>query len=225
GRPGVRRPPSKGGPFGRCRETPREARSFLRRPCAPARPAGGSPSPLPFPLLLPPSRAPDTAGPGGGRPSSDSARAAAPPLPARASSTQRPVALFSSSPQNCPPSCSTMLILLAFIILFHITSAALLFISTIDNAWWVGDGFFTDIWHQCFNETNCTALDNSLPGLCVMIGASVYTDRRAELHRAPLYSRLEVEGGRFGYSYVLAWVAFAFTLLSGLMYLVLRKRK
>ncbi|KAL7979354.1 hypothetical protein Chor_015378 [Crotalus horridus] len=56
-----------------------------------------------------------------------------------------------------------MLILLAFIILFHITSAALLFISTIDNAWWVGDGFFTDIWHHCFNESNCTALDPTLP--------------------------------------------------------------
>ncbi|XP_034297370.1 epithelial membrane protein 2 [Pantherophis guttatus] len=167
-----------------------------------------------------------------------------------------------------------MLILLAFIILFHITSAALLFISTIDNAWWVGDGFFTDIWHQCFNETNCTALDNTFPEypsiqtvqatmilstilccvaffvfilqlfrlkqgerfvltsiiqllscLCVMIGASVYTNRRSELHRGLTYGRFEVESGRFGYSYVLAWVAFAFTLLSGLMYLVLRKRK
>lgn len=58
-----------------------------------------------------------------------------------------------------------------------------------------------------------------------MIGASVYTNRRSELHRGLIYSRLEVESGRFGYSYVLAWVAFAFTLLSGLMYLVLRKRK
>ncbi|KAM3826859.1 epithelial membrane protein 2 isoform 1-T3 [Vipera latastei] len=167
-----------------------------------------------------------------------------------------------------------MLILLAFIILFHITSAALLFISTIDTAWWVGDGFFTDIWHRCFNETNCTALDHTLPEypsiqtvqatmilstilccvaffvfllqlfrlkqgerfvltsiiqllscLCVMIGASVYTDRQAELHRGSSYGPAGVESGHFGYSYVLAWVAFAFTLLSGLMYLILRKRK
>lgn len=58
-----------------------------------------------------------------------------------------------------------------------------------------------------------------------MIGASVYTDRQAELHRGSSYGPAGVESGRFGYSYVLAWVAFAFTLLSGLMYLVLRKRK
>ncbi|XP_063171070.1 epithelial membrane protein 2 [Candoia aspera] len=167
-----------------------------------------------------------------------------------------------------------MLILLAFIIVFHIASAALLFISTIDNAWWVGDGFFLDIWHQCFNESNCTALDGTFPDypsiqavqatmilstilccvaffvfilqlfrlkqgerfvltsviqllscLCVMIGASVYTDRHTELHQGPQYDLLDVKSGRFGYPYILAWIAFAFTLLSGLMYLILRKRK
>ncbi|KAL7979357.1 hypothetical protein Chor_015381 [Crotalus horridus] len=47
-----------------------------------------------------------------------------------------------------------------------------------------------------------------------MIGASVYTDRQAELHRGSSYGPAGVESGRFGYSYVLAWVAFAFTLLS-----------
>ncbi|XP_072838773.1 epithelial membrane protein 2 [Pogona vitticeps] len=167
-----------------------------------------------------------------------------------------------------------MLILLAFIILFHITSAAFLFISTIDSAWWVGEGFYTDIWHWCFNGTNCTALDNTfsdyeaiqaiqatmilstilccaaffvfivqlfrlkqgerfiltsilqlLSCLCVMIAASIYTDRHEELHKDPHYAVFGVSGGQYGYSYVLAWIAFAFTLLSGVMYLILRKRK
>ncbi|XP_062999468.1 epithelial membrane protein 2 [Elgaria multicarinata webbii] len=166
-----------------------------------------------------------------------------------------------------------MLILLAFIIVFHITSAALLFISTIDNAWWVGPGFYTDVWHRCFNASNCTALDNNFPAysafqaiqaamilstilccvaffvfilqlfrlkqgerfvltsiiqlfscLCVMIAASIYTDRQEELHEGPHVS-LNVSKGQFGYSYILAWIAFAFTLLSGIMYLILRKRK
>ncbi|XP_003800968.1 epithelial membrane protein 2 [Otolemur garnettii] len=57
-----------------------------------------------------------------------------------------------------------MLVLLAFIILFHITSAALLFIATIDNAWWVGDEFFVDLWRICVNNTNCTEVNESLNG-------------------------------------------------------------
>ncbi|XP_053131832.1 epithelial membrane protein 2 isoform X2 [Hemicordylus capensis] len=166
-----------------------------------------------------------------------------------------------------------MLILLAFIIVFHIISAALLFISTIDSAWWVGNGFSTDVWHLCFNGSNCTALDDSFPDyqaiqavqatmilstilccvaffvfvlqlfrlkqgerfvltsviqllscLCVMIAASIYTDRHEELHTGYLYT-FDVKSGQFGYSYIVAWVAFAFTLVSGIMYLILRKRK
>lgn len=57
-----------------------------------------------------------------------------------------------------------------------------------------------------------------------MIAASIYTDRHEELHKSHEYS-IEVSKGRYGYSFVLAWIAFAFTLISGVMYLVLRKRK
>lgn len=167
-----------------------------------------------------------------------------------------------------------MLVLLAFIIIFHITSAALLFVATIDNAWWVGEEFFADVWRVCTNSTNCTEIDADykdystvqavqatmilstilcciaflifvlqlfrlkqgerfvltsiiqlMSCLCVMIAASIYTDRREDLHKnnAELYSRLS--DGRYGYSFILAWVAFAFTFISGLMYLILRKRK
>ncbi|XP_060642753.2 epithelial membrane protein 2 [Anolis sagrei] len=167
-----------------------------------------------------------------------------------------------------------MLILLAFILIFHITSAAFLFIATIDSAWWVADGFYTDIWWRCFNASNCTTLDDSFPDyssiqaiqatmilstilccvaffvfilqlfrlkqgerfvltsllqflscLCVMIAASIYTDRREEIHKGNSFGFFEVTSGEYGYSYILAWVAFAFTFLSGIMYLILRKRK
>ncbi|KAK2533396.1 epithelial membrane protein 2 [Columba livia] len=167
-----------------------------------------------------------------------------------------------------------MLILLAFIIVFHITSAALLFISTIDNAWWVGDVFTTDVWRVCTtHNSTCMAIGDHfseyqsiqavqatmvlstifccvaflvfilqlfrlkqgerfvltsviqlLSCLCVMIAASIYTDRHEELHKSAAYF-IDVSGGRYGYSFVLAWIAFAFTLISGVMYLILRKRK
>ncbi|XP_020750446.1 epithelial membrane protein 2 [Odocoileus virginianus] len=167
-----------------------------------------------------------------------------------------------------------MLVLLAFIIIFHITSTALLFVATIDNAWWVGEEFFADIWRVCVNNTNCTELSDSVQDfstvqavqatmilstilsciaflifvlqlfrlkqgerfvltsiiqlmacLCVMIAASIYTDRRKDIHENNRELYAQTSGGSFGYSFILAWVAFAFTFISGLMYLILRKRK
>ncbi|XP_029433103.1 epithelial membrane protein 2 [Rhinatrema bivittatum] len=166
-----------------------------------------------------------------------------------------------------------MLVLLAFIIVFHITSAALLFISTIDNAWWVGDTFSMDIWKECnyTQVTNCTDIGNDnasfqaiqtvqatmilatilccigffvfvlqlfrlkqgerfvftaivqlLACLCVMIGASVYTALHKEFHAQQPQI---VQDGSYGYSFILAWIAFAFTFISSIMYLILRKRK
>ncbi|KAG3259218.1 epithelial membrane protein 2 isoform X2 [Ictidomys tridecemlineatus] len=167
-----------------------------------------------------------------------------------------------------------MLVLLAFIIIFHITSAALLFVATIDNAWWVGEDFYADVWRVCTNGTNCTEIGDHFEGyatlqavqatmilsttlcciaffifllqlfrlkqgarfvltsiiqllscLCVMIAAAIYTDRRQDLHdNNPRYYSLTSEG-RYGYAFILAWVAFAFTFISGIMYLILRKRK
>jgi len=57
-----------------------------------------------------------------------------------------------------------------------------------------------------------------------MIAASIYTDRHEELHKSNQYPT-DISEGQYGYSFVLAWVAFIFTLISGVMYLVLRKRK
>ncbi|KAG8558384.1 hypothetical protein GDO81_016967 [Engystomops pustulosus] len=165
-----------------------------------------------------------------------------------------------------------MLVVLAFIIIFHITSIALLFIATIDNAWWVGDNFYFDIWRTCVNTTTTavcdeigsnnnsfqaiqtiqatmilatilccigllsfvlqlfrlkqgerfvfTAIIQMLSCLCVMIAAAIYTSMHEEFH-----PNADIKSGTFGYSFILAWIAFAFTLINSIMYLVLRKRK
>lgn len=64
-----------------------------------------------------------------------------------------------------------------------------------------------------------TAIIQLLAALCVMIGASVYTAQKDSFHISSLRE------GSYGASFIVAWVAFPMTLLSGLMYLVLRKRK
>ncbi|KAJ8253950.1 hypothetical protein COCON_G00205620 [Conger conger] len=160
-----------------------------------------------------------------------------------------------------------MLVILAFIILFHIISATLLFISTINNAWWISGNFYTDLWYTC--NSTCYAVENSesaaagylqavqatmilatilccvgffvfilqlfrlnqgerfvftaviqlLSSLCVMIGASIYTAEHDSFQK-PMF-----RNGNYGYSFVLAWISFPLTLISGLMYLVLRKRR
>ncbi|XP_036054035.1 epithelial membrane protein 2 [Onychomys torridus] len=168
-----------------------------------------------------------------------------------------------------------MLAVLAFIIIFHIVALVLLFISAIDNAWWVGEDFSADIWRVCTNITNCTEISDSeysdysimqavqatmilstilccisflifllqlfrlkqgerfiltaiiqlMSCLCVMIGASIYTDRRQDLHQQNYKVYYLVQEGSYGYSFILAWVSFSFTFISGLMYMILRKRK
>ncbi|XP_073398937.1 epithelial membrane protein 2 [Dendrobates tinctorius] len=165
-----------------------------------------------------------------------------------------------------------MLVVLAFIIIFHITSMALLFISTIDNAWWVGENYYVDIWRTCVNATTDTACseitsDNNsfqaiqtiqatmilatilccigllsfvfqlfrlkqgerfvltaiiqmLSCLCVMIAASIYASMHEDFH-----PNLGLKDGTYGYSFILAWIAFAFIFINSIMYLILRKRK
>ncbi|XP_023252906.1 epithelial membrane protein 2 [Seriola lalandi dorsalis] len=165
-----------------------------------------------------------------------------------------------------------MLIILAFIVLFHLATAILLFVATIHNAWWVvsppgRDVIYTDLWYSC--NVTCFPVENShtadaaylqavqatmilasilccvsffvfilqlfrikqgerfvftaviqlLASLCVMIAASIYTAQKNSFHVPSL------QEGSYGSSYVLAWICFPMTLISGLMYLVLRKRK
>ncbi|XP_029946237.1 epithelial membrane protein 2 [Salarias fasciatus] len=165
-----------------------------------------------------------------------------------------------------------MLIVLAFIILFHLAGAIVLFVATIHNAWWVvspagRDVIYTDLWYSC--NSTCYPVENShtteaaylqavqasmilasilccvsffvfilqlfrikqgerfiftaiiqlLASLCVMIAVSIYTAEKKSFHVASL------RDGSYGASYILAWISFPMTLISGLMYLVLRKRK
>lgn len=55
----------------------------------------------------------------------------------------------------------------------------------------------------------------SRPGVFVMCGAIIYT----------VMSPNDQPGTQFGYAYVLAWVAFPLCLISGLIYIVLRKKE
>ncbi|KAL0992537.1 hypothetical protein UPYG_G00094660 [Umbra pygmaea] len=164
-----------------------------------------------------------------------------------------------------------MLVILAFIIFFHLISGILLLISTINNAWWVVSAgakvIYTDLWYSC--NVTCLPVENSasmdaaylhavqatmilatilccvgffvfilqlfrlkqgerflftaiiqlLSALCVLIGASIYTAEREG------FTKEALRQGGYGSSYVLAWISFPMTLLSGVMYLVLRKRK
>ncbi|KAM4598624.1 peripheral myelin protein 22a isoform 1-T3 [Polymixia lowei] len=60
-----------------------------------------------------------------------------------------------------------------------------------------------------------TAIFQILASLFVMCGAIIYT----------VMSPDRDSGAAFGYAYVLAWVAFPLCLISGLIYIVLRKRE
>ncbi|MFT7798914.1 epithelial membrane protein 2-like [Arapaima gigas] len=64
-----------------------------------------------------------------------------------------------------------------------------------------------------------TAIIQLLCAFCVMVGAAIYTAERKG------FQKTEFQDGTYGYAFVLAWIAFPLTLFSGLMYLVLRKRK
>lgn len=64
-----------------------------------------------------------------------------------------------------------------------------------------------------------TAIIQLMASVCVMVAASVYTAQKDSFHEASL------RAGAYSSSYYLAWASFPMTLLSGIMYLVLRKRK
>lgn len=64
-----------------------------------------------------------------------------------------------------------------------------------------------------------TSVIQLMASLCVMVAASIYTAQNKSFHVASL------QDGSYGSSYILAWISFPMTLISGLMYLVLRKRK
>ncbi|XP_006762803.1 PREDICTED: peripheral myelin protein 22 [Myotis davidii] len=62
-----------------------------------------------------------------------------------------------------------------------------------------------------------TGIFQILAGLCVMSAASIYTVRHTEWH-------IHNSEYSYGFAYILAWVAFPLALLSGFIYVILRKR-
>lgn len=62
-----------------------------------------------------------------------------------------------------------------------------------------------------------TGVFQILAGLCVMSAASIYTVKHVDWHFS--------NGNAYGFAYILAWVAFPLALLSGVVYVILRKRE
>ncbi|XP_053159253.1 peripheral myelin protein 22 isoform X2 [Hemicordylus capensis] len=62
-----------------------------------------------------------------------------------------------------------------------------------------------------------TGIFQILAGLCVMSGAAIFTVRHEDWH-----PHVDIS---FGFAYILAWVAFPLAALSGVIYIILRKRE
>uniref|UniRef100_A0A3Q2EFB9 Peripheral myelin protein 22-like n=1 Tax=Cyprinodon variegatus TaxID=28743 RepID=A0A3Q2EFB9_CYPVA len=135
-----------------------------------------------------------------------------------------------------------MLILLLGIVFLHIAALVLLFVSTI-----VSVNGTADLWKNCTLDAMgyvCSGASTggrtaacfstfsrqvlylhvfhallfyaSSSGLFVMSGAIIYT---------VMSPGWVPKDNTFGYSYILAWVAFPLALISGLIYVILRKRE
>ncbi|XP_066522698.1 peripheral myelin protein 22b [Hoplias malabaricus] len=157
-----------------------------------------------------------------------------------------------------------MLILLCGIIFLHIAVLALLFVSTIVNAWASTPGSTSDLWSNCTLEGevyNCMTKETGVwiqsvqalmilsiifsflslflffcqlftlqkggrffltgafqifASLFVLSGAVIYTVMSPQWHGS---------SESFGFAYILAWVALPLALISGLIYVILRKRE
>ncbi|XP_003934591.1 epithelial membrane protein 1 [Saimiri boliviensis] len=55
--------------------------------------------------------------------------------------------------------------------------------------------------------------------LCILVGASIYTNRYASGSSTSFWSE-----SHHGYSFILAWICFCFSFIIGILYLVLRKK-
>uniref|UniRef100_A0A8C8SU50 Peripheral myelin protein 22 n=1 Tax=Pelusios castaneus TaxID=367368 RepID=A0A8C8SU50_9SAUR len=63
-----------------------------------------------------------------------------------------------------------------------------------------------------------TGIFQILAGLCVMSGAAIFTARHTDW-------QLTTGDVSFGFAYILAWVAFPLAVISGVIYVILRKRE
>ncbi|KAM7372372.1 hypothetical protein PAMP_009545 [Pampus punctatissimus] len=120
-----------------------------------------------------------------------------------------------------------MLILLAAVFTLHIIGIILLLVSTIDNAVQASSvlacifsilGIFVFV-AQLFTLSKgqrftISGIFQLLACLCIMIAASIYTDR----------FHIDEKFGQYGHCFILAWISFALTFISSIIYFVLRKK-
>ncbi|XP_048806033.1 epithelial membrane protein 1 [Lagopus muta] len=58
--------------------------------------------------------------------------------------------------------------------------------------------------------------------ICILIGVSIYTARFTK--NQSVIQAEEVTNAHHGYSFILAWICFCFSFVTGILYLVLRKK-
>ncbi|XP_055974218.1 epithelial membrane protein 1 [Sorex fumeus] len=162
-----------------------------------------------------------------------------------------------------------MLVLLAGIVVVHIATVIMLFVSTIANVWVVSETTKSSVglWKNC-TDGSCTgplsyAGEDALKTvqafmilaiifsvisllifvfqlftmekgnrfflsgatmlvcwLCILVGASIYTNRYASKTNNFTYS----SSIHHGYCFILTWICFCFSFIIGILYLVLRKK-
>ncbi|KAH1181093.1 hypothetical protein KIL84_002027 [Mauremys mutica] len=136
----------------------------------------------------------------------------------------------------------------------HVLILVLLFVATLDKSWWVlPDNETVNLWYDCLYDNTtqswmCASVAESRDFAFILFMYQLYTMERGGLFyatgvcqllacisvfTAALIYAIHVDkfhlhrqsGGSFGYCFVLAWLAFPLALLSGIMYIHLRKRE
>ncbi|KAG8007701.1 Epithelial membrane protein 3 [Nibea albiflora] len=118
-----------------------------------------------------------------------------------------------------------MVFLLISLPVLHLVTLAMLLIATLEKSWWVWtDSEIRDLWYNCFhnNATEtwmCASTNES--GLTTFAACLIFTFHRKEI----LNDSRDLAKGRFGYCFILAWLCVPLLLISGVLYVHLRKKQ
>ncbi|MGH0180873.1 UNVERIFIED_CONTAM: hypothetical protein FKN15_005100 [Acipenser sinensis] len=118
-----------------------------------------------------------------------------------------------------------MAALLIAVTVLHLLSLAMLFTAMLDKVWWVSPAVRnTDLWYNCLytNYTGTWLCANSADnGLTVFSASLIYS-----LHAPEILSDSSLPpAGHFGYCFVVAWLCVPALLISGVLYIHLRKKE
>ncbi|XP_053293482.1 epithelial membrane protein 3 [Pleuronectes platessa] len=165
-----------------------------------------------------------------------------------------------------------MVFLLVSLIVLHLVTLAMLFISTLEKSWWIwDDSEISDLWYNCFHDNStdtwlCAATNDSdwlqsvqalmvlsvvfssisflvflgqlitmsigglfyftgfcqsFAGLTDFAACLIFTFHRKEI----LNDTRNLSKGNFGYCFILAWLCVPLLLVSGVLYIHLRKKQ